>query len=323
MRNPTATGAPCIALLSERIDLRYLEPAFRAACPGIDLRHGTHIDALGVLDQIDAAVCWFPPHGLLAQMPRLRLVQSLAAGVDHISADASLPPQVPLCRIVDAGMALGMNAFVCGAVIRHQRAMDHYRALAAQARWEPRHPQSPEQHTVGIAGLGHLGTACATALAAIGYRVRGWSRSPKSSGPAGVEAFHGAAQLDDFLGGCNTLVCLLPLTAETEGFLDARCFARLPRGAHVINVGRGAHLVEGDLLDALASGQIAAATLDAFSTEPLPPTHPFWHDNRITVTPHIATRTSLAVIAGQTLENLAQVDHGLSPPRLVDTGRGY
>ena len=320
---PTATGTPCIALLSERIDLRYLAPAFRAACPGIELRHGTGIDALGALDEIDAAVCWFPPHGLLAQLPRLRLVQSLAAGVEHITLDASLPPQVPLCRIVDADMALGMNAYVCGAVIRQQRSLDHYRALAAQARWEPRHPQSPEQHTVGIAGLGHLGTACASALAAIGYRVRGWSRSAKSTGPAGVQAFHGAEQLDDFLGGCNTLVCLLPLTGETEGFLDARCFARLPHGAHVINVGRGAHLVEADLLDALVSGQIAAATLDAFITEPLPSDHPFWHNARITVTPHIATRTSLAVIARQTLENLAQIDSGLHPLRSVDTRRGY
>jgi glyoxylate/hydroxypyruvate reductase A len=320
---PTAAVTPCIALLSEQIDMGYLAPAFRAACPGVELRIGASADALGALDEIEAAVCWFPPQGLLAQLPRLRLVQSLAAGVEHITADARLPPHVLLCRIVDPDMALGMNAYVCGAVIRHQRALDQYRAFAAQARWEPRPPQSPEQHTVGIAGLGHLGTACATALATIGYRVRGWSRTAKSAPPASVQAFYGAAQVDDFLAGCDTLVCLLPLTAETEGFLDARCFARLQRGAHVIDVGRGAHLVEGDLLDALASGQIAAATLDAFTTEPLPPEHPFWHDNRITVTPHIATRAGLAVIARQTLENLAQIDHGLRPPRAVDKGGGY
>jgi glyoxylate/hydroxypyruvate reductase A len=313
-------AAPCVALLSAVIDMQYLTAAFRQACPGIDLRLGAD---LGRLDDIDAAVCWFPPHGVLAQLPRLQLVQSLAAGVDHVVADPTLPRALPLCRVVDTTMAAGMKAYVCWAVVQQQRGMTGYLASSAASTWAEQPFVSPRRHRVGIAGLGHLGMACATALATIGYDVRGWSRSPKAELPDGVTGFHGAAQLDAFLSGCDTLVCLLPLTPQTRGFLDAALFAKLPRGAHLINVGRGDHLVEADLLAALASGQLAAATLDAFSQEPLPPGHPFWGDPRILVTPHIATRTDRLVIAQQTLANLATLQQGGRPLHQVDLDRGY
>jgi glyoxylate/hydroxypyruvate reductase A len=161
-------------------------------------------------------------------------------------------------------------------------------------------------HRVGIAGLGVLGTSVARALAGIGYAVRGWSRSPKADLPEGVEAFHGDAARADFLAGCDTLVCLLPLTDATRGVLDAALFAQLPRGAQLVNVGRGAHLVEADLLAALDDGHIASAVLDAFVQEPLPPDHPFWRHPRITVTPHVATRTRPEAIARQTHAHLTQ-----------------
>ncbi|MDQ0081569.1 glyoxylate/hydroxypyruvate reductase A [Variovorax boronicumulans] len=311
---------PCVALLSDVLDMHYLAPAFREHCPDIDLRLGSD---LGPLDQIDAAVCWFPPHGLLASLPQLQLVQSLAAGVDHITADPRLPRALPLCRIVDPEMATGMKAYVCWAVIQHQRQMPAYLASAARRVWEEQPMSPPGRHRVGIAGLGTLGLACAEALAAIGYAVRGWSRSAKAELPAGVTGFHGDAQLDEFLSGCDTLVCLLPLTPQTQGFLDADLFARLPRGAHLVNVGRGAHLVEADLLRALDLGQLSAATLDAFTQEPLPAEHPFWGDPRILVTPHIATRTDTSVIARQTLHNLALVQRGERPHTAVDLDRGY
>ncbi len=310
----------CVALLSAVLDLHYLCDAFRASCPGIDLRLGPD---LGPLEEIDAAVCWFPPHGLLAQLPRLQLVQSLAAGIDHIVADPGLPRALPLCRIVDTGMAAGMAAYVSWAVVQQQRGMRAYVDSAAAGRWEEQAIVSPRRHRVGIAGLGTLGTGCAAALAAIGYPVRGWSRSARETLPAGVEGFHGDDQLDAFLAGCDTLVCLLPLTPQTVGFLDAALFARLPRGAHLINVGRGDHLVEADLLPAIASGQLAAATLDAFSVEPLPASHPFWGEPRILVTPHIATRTDNGVIAQQTLANLAALQRGARPANQVDLARGY
>jgi glyoxylate/hydroxypyruvate reductase A len=310
----------CVALLSSVIDLQYLAPAFREQCPGIDLRLGAD---LGELDDIDAAVCWFPPHGLLAQLPKLQLVQSLAAGVDHITADSALPRQLPLCRIVDPEMAAGMKAYVCWAVIEQHRGMRSYVDNARVAEWQEQPLRPPGRHRVGIAGLGTLGLACAEALATIGYAVRGWSRVEKAGLPAGVAGFHGQGQLDEFLSGCDTLVCLLPLTAETQGFLGARVFDRLPRGAHVINVGRGAHVVEADLLQALADGRLGAATLDAFVQEPLPPAHPFWHEPKILVTPHAATRTDNSVIAQQTLLNLARLQRGDRPLNAVDHARGY
>ena len=310
----------CVALLSTVLDLAYLAPPFREQCPGIDLRMGSD---LGRLDDIEVALCWFPPHGVLARLPNLRLVQSLAAGVDHVTADPHWPRRLPLCRIVDPGMAAGMTAYVCWAVVEQQRGMRRYVDDARAGRWQPQRLRPPGGHTVGIAGLGVLGLACADALSSIGYAVRGWSRTRKAGLPAGVTGFHGDDQLDAFLAGSDTLVCLLPLTPETQGFLDARVFARLPRGAHLINVGRGAHLVEGDLLRALDEGQLAGATLDAFVDEPLPPGHAFWQDPRILITPHIATRTDIAVIARQTLHNLSLLRSGAMPLNRVDVSRGY
>ena len=310
----------CVALLSAVVDMEYLVPAFRAQCPGIDLRLGAD---LGPQGDIEAAVCWFPPHGALARMPKLQLVQSLAAGVDHITADPALPRHLPLCRIVDPEMAAGMKAYVCWAVIEQQRGMRCHVDDARAGRWQEQPLRAPGRHRVGIAGLGTLGLACAEALVTIGYAVRGWSRTPKAALPQGVTGFHGDAQRGDFLAGCDTLVCLLPLTPETQGFLDARAFACLPKGAHVINVGRGAHLVEADLLAALASGQLAFATLDAFTQEPLPPEHPFWRDPRILVTPHVATRTDATVIARQTLQSLAALKRGERPLNTVDLDLGY
>jgi glyoxylate/hydroxypyruvate reductase A len=311
---------PVVALLSSAIHLQYLADAFEEAHPGIDLRMGAD---LGNLEDIDVAVCWFPPHGRLAQFPNMQLVQSLAAGVDHILADPDLPRHLPLCRIVDTTMAAGMKAYVSWAVVQHHRGMKAYVASSDAGQWEEQPVVSPRRHRVGVAGLGTLGLACADALATIGYQVRGWSRSAKDDLPDGVTGFHGADQLDDFLSGCDTLVCLLPLTPQTQGFLNAELFAKLPRGAHLINVGRGDHLVEADLLPALDSGQLSAATLDAFSVEPLPKDHPFWGRPDILVTPHIATRTDRLVIAQQTLANLAAVREGTRPLNQIDLERGY
>jgi glyoxylate/hydroxypyruvate reductase len=314
----------CIALLSDRLDLSYLLPAFREQFPDADLRQ---IDQLGALEDIEVAVCWYPPPGLLARMPKLRLVQAVGAGIDHITRDARLPA-VPICRIVDPGMASGMAAYVAWAVVHRQRCMQAYVDSARIGEWREQPVATASQHRVGIAGLGVLGTACARALGAIGYQVRGWSRTPKPEQPTGVEVFHGGTGRDAFLAGCDTLVCLLPLTAQTEGILCAELFTRLPPGAHLINVGRGAHLVEDDLLDALNGGLLGAATLDVCMQEPLPPEHPFWHHPRILVTPHVATRTHPTTIARQTFSNLARLRltdaaPGAPAATVADLERGY
>lgn len=259
---------------------------------------------------------------MLARLTNLQLIQSIAAGVDHILSDPDLPP-VPVCRVVDPGMAAGMSAYVAWAVIHHQRHFDRYLAHADRGRWQPEPILPPSRHRVGIAGFGWLGSACARALSGIGFSVRAWHLGNQRPVPPGVAIYHGCEQLDSFLAGCDSLVCLLPLTQRTTGFLCAERFAKLPRGAQVINVGRGAHLVEEDLLAALASGQVGSATLDTFAREPLPPEHRFWNEPRITITPHIASRTDLDVIVQQTLANLAQVRRGLRPAATVDPLRGY
>ena len=308
-----------IAFLSSNLDFSYLLPAFQAQFPEARLRLGTD---LGPLDAIDAAVCWYPPEGLLARLPRLRLIQSVGAGIDHITADPALP-DLPVCRIIDPDMGQGMTAYVTWAVIQHQRHMGAYLRSAAARRWEEQPVQPPRQHRVGIAGLGTLGLACAEALLNIGYSVRGWSRSPKRDLPAGLQAFHGDAGQAEFLAGCDTLVCLLPLTEDTRGILGQKLFSQLPQGAHLINVGRGAHLVEADLLAALASGQLAEACLDVTDPEPLPAEHPFWRHPRIRLTPHIASMTQPLSAAEVVLDNLQRHATGAPLLGLVDRQRGY
>jgi glyoxylate/hydroxypyruvate reductase A len=306
--------------LSDGLDLGFLAPALQRHRADAIIRHGND---LGPLEDIEAAICWNPSPGALARLPRLRLIQSIAAGVDHILSDPDLPRDVPVCRVVDPGMAAGMCAYINWSIIHQQRHFDRYLAHAAERRWQEEPIVSPRRHRVGIAGFGWLGSACARSLAAVGYSVRAWHRGTARPVPPGIALYRGREQLDEFLVGCDTLVCLLPLTAETRGFLSAPVFERLPRGAHVVNAGRGDHLVEADLLAAIASGQVGHATLDAFATEPLPRDHPFWSEPRITVTPHIASRTDLDAIVRQTLANLEQVRQGQTPAASVDTRRGY
>ncbi|GGF44422.1 glyoxylate/hydroxypyruvate reductase A [Aliidongia dinghuensis] len=309
-----------VALASTAIDMRYLLPSFAAAGSGLDLRLGPD---WGALDEIDAVLCWHPPHGLAARLPRLRLVHSIAAGVDHITADPTLPADVPVCRVIDPDMASGMVSYVAWAVAHRHRHFDRYLERQRQSVWEESPIVPSRLHRVGIAGMGVLGRAVGAALATLGYDVAGWSRSAKTDLPAGVLGYHGAEELMAFLGRSDTLVCLLPLTEETRGFLAADLFRALPKGAHLVNVGRGAHLVDADLIAALDENHLSAATLDAFTEEPLPGDHPFWHHPRIVVTPHIATRTAPSVVVAQLLDNLARLEAGAPLVGAIDRLRGY
>ena len=315
---------PVIAVVSTTVQVDYLVKALKAERPDAEFRtHDPRGDQLGDRADIDAVVCWAPPEGLLASMPNLRMVQSLGAGIDHLTVDLTLP-RVPICRIVDSDMAGGMTAYVAWAVINHQRKLGAYAANSRLGKWDQLLPiVPPVTHTVGIAGLGTLGMAAAQALLAIGYQVRGWSRTAKTDLPAGIQAFHGNEGRAEFLSGCNTLVCLLPLTAETEGVLNSALFDQLPRGAHLVNAGRGQHVVDADLLAALDDGRLGFATLDAFVVEPLAADHPFWHHPKVIVTPHIATRTNPAVIARQTFQNLDRLDQPDAALHALDFARGY
>ncbi len=269
---------------------------------------------------IDMALVWKPPPGLLAGLPNLKLVLSLGAGVEPLLLDPTLPA-VPLVRMVSEGLTADMAGYVALQVLRWHRRLDDYTAQQEAAAWTPLEVRPAAAVTVGILGLGELGTAAARTLRSMDYRVLGWSRTPKTV--AGMECVSGPDGLAALLGRSDILVCLLPLTAETRGILNRALFAALPPGAVVVNAARGGHLVEADLLEALDRGHLAGASLDVFAEEPLPPGHPFWRHPKIRITPHMAAVTHAALCADSVAEAIRAFREGRPLPNLVDRARGY
>ena len=288
---------------------------FRQALPGVDI-DVWHAGA----PQADHAVVWAPPQQFLDEQPGLKAIFNIGAGVDAL-LKLKLPRGAKLVRIEDGGMAVQMAEFVAHAVIRHVRELDAYEKEESQARWAFRRPRERKDFPVGIMGLGVLGERVAQALGHFEFPVRGWSRSPRQL--AGVECFAGAAQFDAFLRGTRILVCLLPLTPETDGIMNRAHLSQLMPEGYVINVARGAHLVDDDLIALIDSGHLAGAALDVFRTEPLPPGHPFWKHPKITVTPHTSARTlrdeTIAQIAGK----IQALERGEPVAGVVDVHRGY
>lgn len=302
---------------SERTDDWVL--ALKTEIPGLDIRIWPEI---GDPSEIDYALAWKPKPGLLASLPNLKAILSLGAGVDGILSDPTAPRHVPLIRLVDDGLTEGMVDFVVWRVLDWHRQGEIYRGQQRKALWRPQGQALARERQVGVMGLGALGSAAARALAALNFDVAGWSRSAKTID--GVTCFHGVGQgFDHFLARSEVLVCLLPLTPQTTGILGGKTFARLPKGAYLINAARGGHLVEPDLLAALGSGQIAGATLDVFSQEPLPGDHPFWRDPRITITPHVASDTHARTAAKSLAASIRRIEAGESPDHVVDFERGY
>lgn len=278
-------------------------------------------DAPGDRRQIEYAVVWRPPPGGLAQFPNLRCIFSIGAGVDHILSDPELPVGVPVVRLVGAELTQRMTEYVVLHVLRFHRRLPEIEAQQSSAVWSQPITPPAARRRVGIMGLGVLGKAAATTLLALGFTIAGWSRSPKKM--PGVVCYHADEQFEAFLAGSEILVCLLPLTPQTEGILNRALFAALPIGAYIINPGRGEHLVEKDLLVALERGQIAGATLDVFRTEPLPERHPFWRHPDILVTPHVASLIDPEVGARLLAENIRRFQQGEITSCVVDCRRGY
>ncbi|WP_448189340.1 2-hydroxyacid dehydrogenase [Azospirillum sp. sgz301742] len=266
------------------------------------------------------ALVWKPPPGVLASLPNLKLILSLGAGVEPLLADPTLPA-APLVRMVAEGLTEDMAAYVVLQVLRWQRQVDAYAAQQRAGVWKQLGHRPASEVRVGILGLGVLGEAAARALLPLGFDVIGWSRTPKEI--RGVETVHVADGLVALAARSDFLVCLLPLTAETRGILDARLFATLPKGAVVINAARGGHLVESDLLSALDGGHLGGASLDVFAEEPLPPGHPFWEHPQIHVTPHVAGITHPSRSADHVADAIRRAETGQPLLHVVDRAQGY
>jgi glyoxylate/hydroxypyruvate reductase A len=276
----------------------------------------------------DFAIVWRPSREFFTARPGLKAVFVLGAGVDALltlerEAPGTLPRDVPLVRLEDTGMAAQMAEYVMHAVLRYMRRFDEYERAQRQPepRWQVLAPHPRETFAVGVLGLGALGAHVAATLASFGLPVRGYSRGEKRLD--GIATYAGKAQFDAFLDGLKVLVNLLPSTPETDGILNRQTFTKLAHGAYLVNVARGAHLVEGDLLDALASGQIAAATLDVFAQEPLAPDHRFWREPRIAITPHVAALTLRQPSVEQIASKIEAFERGESVSGIVDFARGY
>ena len=283
--------------------------------------HADLESAQAAAQDVEAVLLWRLTPGVLAPFRRLRMLCASAAGVDKILACADLPPGLPVTRTVDAQQNLQIAQYVTLMVLRHVRRLALFEEQAAARTWR-RHPvPAPADVCVGLLGLGHSGLAVAQALQAQGFTVLGHSRSPRAC--PGVQTFSGPEGLEPMLARSHVLVCLLPLTPDTQGLLDARLFARLPRGAFVVNVSRGALLVELDLVAAIRSGHLAGAALDVQSREPLPPEDPLWDEPRVLVTPHIASLPTPDTVVRQVLENLQRARSGQPLLRQVDLARGY
>jgi glyoxylate/hydroxypyruvate reductase len=267
---------------------------------------------------IEYAMVWQPPPGLLASLPKLRLICGLGAGIDHLLRDPDLPRRVPIMRLVDPYMTDAMSEYVSLSVLRlHRQDLDYLAQQRTQV-WEEREQKNACERPVGILGFGTLGQDAGRKLRALGFPVAGWSTGAKEV--PGFVTYAGADGLD---AQSEILVCLLPLTAATDGILNAGLFARLPRGAGLVNAGRGSHLVESDLIPALDSGQLSGAVLDVFREEPLLKGHPFWSHPRIIMTPHIAAEThppTAAAIIGDAIRRFAK---GEPVANLVDLAKGY
>jgi|SRR5471032_2553075 glyoxylate/hydroxypyruvate reductase len=311
--------ASAIAYISRDSDGVHWKKLFEAEFGPIDFR--TTKAGLGNKDDIDIALAWKPPEGVLASLKNLKMVVSLGMGVDHLLADNRVPEGVAITRIMDDGLIGQMSEYALYWALRHHRDIDKYGASQRAQAWKPETFVDTIHRRIGIMGLGTIGQDTAKKFAALGFPTAGWSRTLKTV--PGVESFHGSEGLAKFLARTDILVNVLPLTRETQGILGAKTFAALPRGAYLINMGRGGHTVDDELLAALESGQVSGAALDVFNTEPLPPDHPYWAHPKVRVTPHIAGSTNPRTAAPGVIENIKRLRAGKPLINTVDPKTGY
>ena len=267
---------------------------------------------------IDIAVVATHPKGALGGLPRLRLIQSLWMGVENIVADPDLPKRVPVARLIDPGMVAAMGETAIAWVLDWHRHFWCYRKFQQDKLWKRRRQFLASDRTIGILGLGELGSTVAAKLRAMGFHVAGWSRRPKA-----LDGVYCSTDLEEVASRSDALICLLPLTKDTKGIVNSKVLSLIKPDGCLINLARGGHVVIADLLAALDSGHLAHAYLDVFETEPLPIDSPLWRHPGITMTPHIAALTEPRTSVGKVAENIELIRRGEKPRNTVDFEAGY
>ena len=271
--------------------------------------------------QAMAVTVWKPPIGQIAKMPNVKGIISLGQGVDHIFRDKTIPADLPVVRLVDNDMSVALGHWVCLAVLEKCRKASDYRVLASRREFRPLPQTDARSVKIGVYGVGAIGTEVVRQLVALGFDVIGYNRTKRADDI--IPYHHGADGLHKMLQECDIHVCLMPLTDETRGFFNRARFSEMKVGAYFINAGRGGHVCEPDLLDAINSGHLSGASLDVFETEPLPHDHAFWGHPHITIWPHVAAQTNPQTAALQVAHALLAFHHGDEADNLVDKGRGY
>ena len=272
-------------------------------------------------EEITLAWVWKQPVDSLKQYPNLKCIASLGAGVDFIFKDQSVPQNIPITRVVDPVLASDMSEFVLALILSFFKNLNNYRTDQMNKVWYPQEYKRISDVTVGIMGMGALGEKLTEDLIKNRFKVIGWATSPKNI--PGVEVYIGNKEKNTFLSRSNILVCLLPLTRETTGILNSKLFKELPKQSYVINVARGGHLVDEDLLEYINNGHLAGAGLDVFHEEPLSVEHPFWTHPKIHITPHIASVSDIESVIPQLLENYGRLKEGLPLNNIVNREKGY
>lgn len=298
--------------------------AFRESLPQRRIIDWVSERPLATPERITSAIVWMPPDDFFDGLSALTHIHAFSAGVDHLLQHPGLPSDVTIIRLRDAGMAEQMAEYALYGTLHSQRQMGLMRQAQAAGRWLNKvDARAAADMSVGVLGAGALGLQVAERLAGNGYPVNCWSRTARPSPDGVIRMFHGQSDLSGFLETCQVLVCLLPLTDDTRGILSRQLFDQLPRGAFLINPGRGEHLVDADLLEALESQQLSGALLDVFCTEPLPETHPFWAHPDILLTPHVAAQSLERASVDQIVDSIGAIDRGEIAAGTVDRQRGY
>ncbi|GHF23218.1 glyoxylate/hydroxypyruvate reductase A [Kordiimonas sediminis] len=309
-----------ILFFCERAEAAQWEEAFKKAAPELEFRN---YPDWGIPDDGDAiAFVWQATPGLLKKYTNIRAIFSLGAGIDHLTSDPDLPTHLPIIRMGDDGLKEGMAEFAVWSVLTLHRRLLEVVENQRTANWFQFFAAAAADKRVGIMGYGALGKSAAKALLPFGYQINTWSRSPKET-EEGITHYTGKDSFDAFLANTDYFVCLMPNTPETTDLLNKETFAKMPKGAGIINGGRGNLIVEQDLIEALDSGHLSGAVLDVFKKEPLTEDHPFWAHPKIMITPHIAAITRVDTAVEYVIRNLKRLNDGEKPENLLDLNRGY